>query len=93
MDDAIFNVFSLQQILETFFGLRADFAYSGEEALAKVLRRKSNFRLIFMDLNMPGLNGVETTMRLKEMHARREVDLSETKFVLFSCLANTNDLP
>jgi CheY-like chemotaxis protein len=34
------------------------------------------FRLIFMDLNMPEMNGKEATKVLRQMNARNEIDLS-----------------
>ena len=46
-----------------------------------------------MDLNMPGMNGLETTEQIKKMNTLKQVDLSKTKFILYSCLSNTADLP
>ena len=47
------------------------------------------YRLVFMDLNMPGMNGLETTNHLKEMSANDLIDISQTKIVIYSCLSNT----
>jgi CheY-like chemotaxis protein len=44
-------------------GIEADFAQDGFEVLAKVAKKR--YDLIFMDINMPNLNGVKTT---KELH-------------------------
>ena len=41
---------------------------------------------------MPEMNGLEATIILREMQEQGELDLSETKIVLYSCLTNTNDL-
>ena len=41
---------------------------------------------------MPGLNGLETTDKIRKMGSCREIDLSTTKIVLYSCLGNTTDL-
>lgn len=46
-----------------------------------------------MDLNMPEMNGLEATLKLRAMHADGEIDLSQTALVLYSCLSNTSDLP
>lgn len=45
--------------------LDAEGASSGFEALSKA--RQKPFDLVFMDLQMPGMDGVETTARLREM--------------------------
>ncbi|MBC7182455.1 MAG: response regulator, partial [Marinobacter sp.] len=45
--------------------LEAEGASSGFEALSKA--RQNPFDLVFMDLQMPGMDGVETTARLREM--------------------------
>ena len=50
------------------------------------------YKLVFMDLNMPEMNGLEATMLLRDLRNQGELDLSETKIVLYSCLANTSDL-
>ena len=44
VDDFHFNVFSLQSILGQLFKLEADFAYSGKDAIQKIVERHSMFR-------------------------------------------------
>ena len=48
--------------------------------------------LILCDWNMPEMNGIETTLKLKQMHSDHEIDLENTYFILYSCLSNTQDL-
>lgn len=72
VDDDVFSVFSLRSILENEFELGSDFAYSGQEAIQifksrQELERKESYRLIFMDLNMPKMNGIQTTLELKAL--------------------------
>ena len=47
-------------------------AASGEEALA-ILREESPFDLVITDMEMPGLNGVETTKAIKRLAPEQEV--------------------
>lgn len=46
------------------FALGSDSAISGMEAIKKVKERntnlKSQFKIVFMDIEMPGMNGEET---------------------------------
>lgn len=56
------------QLLEEFLGLQHDFqvvglATSGEDALLQVPRLQPD--LVLMDVEMPGMNGLETTRHLK----------------------------
>ncbi len=46
-------------------------AHSGEEALE--LCRQAQPDVVLMDLRMPGMNGVETTRRLREKHPETQV--------------------
>lgn len=57
---AILDVFT--EVL-TDHGLRVRTAYSGEEAIEQALAQHPD--LILLDLKMPGIDGYETTRRLK----------------------------
>lgn len=56
VDDNKQNIFSLLQLLE-MNGFSADAAYSGEEALKKIL--KTEYSLIVLDVQMPVMDGFE----------------------------------
>lgn len=64
-----------------------------EDRNLRMMELVKPYRIIFMDLNMPEMNGLETTLKLKEMHKKGLIDLSQTKIILYSCLSNTSDLP
>lgn len=49
-------------------------AYNGDEALA--LFREQTFDLIILDINMPGMNGIEVLRRMKEIDPHLPVILS-----------------
>jgi two-component system, response regulator, stage 0 sporulation protein F len=49
-------------------------AHSGEEALQAL--RNSNYDLVFLDLKMPGMNGVETFREIKKLSIKALVVIS-----------------
>ncbi|HSH05784.1 MAG TPA: response regulator [Anaerolineae bacterium] len=57
----------IQTLMCTFLqhlGYMADVAYNGHEVLNFL--RKSSYDLIFLDLNMPIMNGIETTKAIRQ---------------------------
>jgi CheY-like chemotaxis protein len=80
VDDNIFNVVTLQTILEYSLKIQSDKALNGKEAVEKVLkraqedtkdpchclRRRQNYKLIFMDCNMPIMDGFQATLKIRE---------------------------
>jgi len=68
VDDNIFNVSSLKDILEDIFGLRCAVAFNGKEALDIVNSRTCcEFQIIFMDNMMPVMDGKEATKLIKSL--------------------------
>ena len=60
---------SWQEILTRLlqgFNIRVATADSGEEAIAMLCRQKLDFDLVLMDWKMPGLDGIETTKKIRE---------------------------
>ena len=84
VDDDIFNICALQMILSKL-GHTCDAAYNGEQAIRKVLQRHSEtlredlakprqYKVIFMDCNMPLMDGFEATKILKTKMKNKEID-------------------
>lgn len=74
VDDDAFNLFTMESLLNSL-GLKMCKAMHGEEAISRVLKRRefpcsshcTSFKLIFMDLSMPVMDGFEATKKLKEL--------------------------
>jgi len=71
VDDNTFNVYSLKLLIEEFFKLKCDVAYSAKEAIGLVQKRlerlHSSYRLILTDINMPEMDGLQMSKRIKKM--------------------------
>ena len=63
-DDAVVG-HSINRVLSAK-GYQVREALSGEEALAELDRRR--YDLVFSDIRMPGMDGMEMTSRLKQLH-------------------------
>jgi signal transduction histidine kinase/CheY-like chemotaxis protein len=63
VDDIEINIEIAQFLLENSFGISADTALSGEEALSKAAVK--HYDIIFMDHMMPEMDGIETVRRLR----------------------------
>ena len=80
VDDNGFNIYALQQLL-SLDGLKSDSAKNGQEAIEQIKNklkmkrcRKTCVRgypLIFMDCNMPVLDGYEATVRIKKFISKK----------------------
>ena len=93
VDDDIFNICALRMILSKL-GYTCDVAYNGEQAIQKVLQRHSEtlredsskqnqYKVIFMDCNMPIMDGFEATRILKTKMKDKEIE----PIVIVACTA------
>jgi len=79
-DDDMFNLFTMENILKSL-RLRITQATNGNEAINAILRRANfkcsqvcrNFKVVFMDLSMPTMDGFEATIKLKEMMEEKSI--------------------
>ena len=81
VDDDPFNLTALDQILSRL-KVPCHWAFNGKEAIEKIEARQHNrcgsscqqYKIVFLDCNMPILDGYETARRLRAMEKRGEVD-------------------
>ncbi len=73
VDDDVRNIFALSSLLESR-GMTVEFAESGREAVDK-LREDSAFHMVLMDIMMPGMDGFETTMAIRELPDLRSLPI------------------
>lgn len=70
VDDNKISVDVTRTVLEQA-GVRVDTANTGEEAIELFLKSKEGeYSLIFMDINMYGMNGYETTQKIRRMNRK-----------------------
>jgi signal transduction histidine kinase/DNA-binding response OmpR family regulator len=81
VDDNETNLILGRKILESM-GVDVEVARSGEEALSRCDRER--YDLVFMDISMPGMDGVYTTIKLRE-----RFDASQLPVVALTAYAST----
>lgn len=76
VDDDIFVHFAVKNLVEQKFKKKLDQAMEGREALEKIKERLANhrpYKVIILDLNMPGLNGLELAKEIRQEERRHRV--------------------
>ncbi|KAL4455073.1 hypothetical protein ABPG74_006455 [Tetrahymena malaccensis] len=87
VDDNPFNILCLQTLLKKFNFLKTYEAHDGKEAVEKV--KKEHFDLILMDVNMPVMDGLEATARIKEMLRNNMIE--PTKIFIVTAFGDSLD--
>ena len=76
VDDEIFNILVLESFCK-YFRLPTEKAFNGKEAIEKILRLKEEgtvVRIVLLDVNMPVMDGYETSKALNAMVEKGELD-------------------
>ena len=66
VEDILVNREFLKEMFKVFFSVKVDIAENGEVAVEKV--SKNSYDIIFMDMRMPILNGVEATKQIRSFN-------------------------
>jgi len=80
------NILVAKSMLEQF-GYECDVAHDSLEALSKFQQRK--YRLILMDIQIPGINGIETVRRMRSLERAR--GLGKTPIIAVTAFAMVGD--
>eukprot|EP00347_Sterkiella_histriomuscorum_P016165 403354236 len=94
VDDDAFNLFSLDQLITQRGNFKCDKAKNGQEAINQVIQqyqenKEDMYKYIFIDLNMPILDGKRATITLRQLHDQGVIDLGDTKIFMHSAIQNT----
>ena len=81
VDDVQFNVEVVGRMIERQTGMQYDSAFSAMQGINMIenrQRQNNQYKHIFLDINMPEMDGVEMVKILKEKEAEKELDFSNT---------------
>ena len=81
VDDEEFNVMATRKMLKNL-GFESDKAYNGEECINLIREKKENkcqcnknhYKVIFLDIVMPVMDGIKTAKKIQEMIDNKEID-------------------
>ncbi|TNV74053.1 hypothetical protein FGO68_gene9792 [Halteria grandinella] len=86
VDDSAYNLFVLEEVLkEVDASLEVQTALNGQICLSKF----DGQDIIFMDLQMPVLDGYQTVVRLNEKHQKGEISLKNTSIIALSAISES----
>eukprot|EP00347_Sterkiella_histriomuscorum_P006650 403351958 len=95
--DNSFNILALKLQLNMLIDGKVNFdqEFSGQDGIEMIIdvnksnQQKQNFDLVFVDFNMPQMDGISMMKQLKEIEKRGQINLQNTQFILWS--AQTED--
>ena len=98
VDDEEFNVMATQRMLKNL-GYTADKAFNGEECINLIKSKKESkcsceknyYKIIFLDIVMPVMDGIQTAKKVQEMIENKEIN-DNTKIVFVSGNIDGSDL-
>ena len=98
VDDEEFNVMATQRMLKNL-GYTADKAFNGEECINLIKGKKESncgceknyYKIIFLDIVMPVMDGIQTAKKVQEMIENKEIN-DNTKIIFVSGNIDGSDL-
>jgi len=77
VDDEIFNIIVIENFCRSF-GINIEKAFHGGEAVTKLKGQKEDggkpIRVVFMDINMPVMDGYQASLKIKDMVEKKEIE-------------------
>jgi CheY-like chemotaxis protein len=70
VDDTVFNVYALKKMLNSISINSIYEAYNGKQAIEIFKEKREQISVIFMDINMPGMNGFEVATEINSLIAK-----------------------
>eukprot|EP00347_Sterkiella_histriomuscorum_P017803 403347931 len=93
IDDSPYNLLVMKELLKTIPNVyETQTALNGQQAIDAILNpnnllnNRSTFDYIFMDLNMPVMDGIQTVMKMREAEHKGNISFSKTEIIAFSAI-------